>query len=209
MEQPSNKCAKVDPDIHHSRRSFLFGWGRPHTGSPCLVTVAGVKPLLLKDLPVFSQTVEYAFRAMVALASGDNSPMTTKRIAEVMQVPPSYLSKVLQALVKGGLVFSTRGLRGGFILARQPEKISLLEIQNCVNPIQRIRSCPLDLTGHNSDLCPLHRRLDQAMGMVENAFADTTLGELLSDENPCPTLQQQLQKLHSLTDASPKGESGE
>ena len=126
---------------------------------------------------MFSQTVEYAFRAMVALASGDGTPMTTRRIAEVMQVPPSYLSKVLQALVKGGLVFSTRGLKGGFILARKPEKISLLEIQNSVNPIQRIRSCPLDLTGHKSELCPLHKRLDRAMGMVETAFEATTLAE--------------------------------
>ena len=147
---------------------------------------------------MFSQTVEYAFRAMVALASGDGTPMTTKRIAEVMQVPPSYLSKVLQALVKGGLVFSTRGLKGGFILARKPDQISLLEIQNSVNPIQRIHSCPLDIGGHKSDLCPLHKRLDRAMGMVETAFAATTLGELLSEDNPCPTLQRNLEILQNL-----------
>lgn len=148
---------------------------------------------------MFSQTVEYAFRAMVALASGDGTPMTTKRIAEVMRVPPSYLSKVLQALVKSGLVFSTRGLKGGFILARKPEEISLLEIQNSVNPIQRIRTCPLDLSGHKSELCPLHKRLDRAMGMVESAFSTTTLAEILSEDNPCPTLQQQLEVLHSFS----------
>jgi Rrf2 family protein len=136
-------------------------------------------------------------RAMVALASGDGTPMTTRQIAETMRIPQSYLSKVLQSLVRGGLVFSTRGLRGGFVLIRQPEEISLLEIQNCVQPIQRIESCPLDLSGHKSDLCPLHRRLDQAMAMVEAAFGQTTLAEILSEENPCPTLRAQLEQLRS------------
>jgi Rrf2 family nitric oxide-sensitive transcriptional repressor len=149
---------------------------------------------------LFSQTVEYAMRAMLALASGDGKPMTTKQIAEIMKVPQSYLSKVLQALVRGGLVFSTRGLRGGFVLVKEPGQVSLLEIQNCVQPIQRIESCPLDLTGHKSDLCPLHRRLDQAMASVEDAFATTTLAEVLSDNNPCPTLQGQLAILKTMTD---------
>ncbi len=144
---------------------------------------------------MFSQTVEYAMRAMLALAHGDGTPMTTRRIAEVMKVPQSYLSKVLQALVRGGLVFSSRGLRGGFVLVKDPSEISLLAIQNSVNPIQRIHSCPLDLDGHKSDLCPLHGRLDQAMAMVENAFASTTLAEILSEDNPCPTLQDQLASL--------------
>jgi len=101
----------------------------------------------------------------------------------------------LQALVRGGLVYSTRGLRGGFVLVRPPEEITLLQILSSVNPLQRIEACPLDLENHSSDLCPLHRRLDQAMAMVEQAFAGTTLAEILSEENPCPTLQKQLQTL--------------
>jgi len=147
---------------------------------------------------LFSQTVEYAMRAVVALASGDGTPMTTRRIAEVMRVPQSYLSKVLQALVRGGLVYSSRGLKGGFVLSQDASRISLLEIQNSVNPIRRINSCPLDVEGHKSDLCPLHRRLDQAMAMVEEAFASTTLAEIISEENPCPTLQAQLALLKPL-----------
>ena len=144
---------------------------------------------------MFSQTVEYAMRAVLALAAGDGSPMTTRQIAETMKVPQSYLSKVLQSLVRGGLVFSTRGLRGGFVLTRPPEEINLLEIMDVVNPIRRIEHCPLDLEGHGSQLCPLHRRLDQAMAMVQQAFASTTLAELLSENNPCPTLTGQLEAL--------------
>ncbi len=148
-----------------------------------------------RGVRVFSQTVEYAMRAVLALAAGDGSPMTTRQIATTMLVPQSYLSKVLQALVRGGLVYSTRGLRGGFVLVRPAEQITLLQILNSVNPLQRIESCPLDLDSHHTALCPLHRRLDQAMAMVEQAFHGTTLAEILSEENPCPTLQNQLQKL--------------
>lgn len=68
----------------------------------------------------------------------------------------------------------------------------MLDILNAVSPLKRIESCPLDLESHSSDLCPLHRRLDNALGMVEQAFAATTLAEVISDENRCPTLQRQL-----------------
>ena len=134
-------------------------------------------------------------RAMVALAAGDGRPMTTRQIAETMKVPQSYLSKVLQSQVRAGLVHSTRGLRGGFVLARKPEDLNMMEILNAVSPYKRIETCPLDVEGHSSDLCPLHSRLDQAMGMVQEAFEGTSLAEILSEDNPCPTLQAQLETL--------------
>ena len=81
---------------------------------------------------MFSLTIEYAMRAMVALAAGDGNPMTTKQIASTMKVPQSYLSKVLQSLVRAGLVNSTRGLKGGFVLARKPGEVNMMEILNAV-----------------------------------------------------------------------------
>ena len=131
-------------------------------------------------------------RAVLALAAGDGSPMTTKNIAQTMHVPQSYLSKVLQSLVRARLVYSARGLNGGFVLARKPAELTMLDIMNAVNPLKRIESCPLDRESHGAQLCPLHSRLDAAMAYVEEAFAGTSLAEILSEENPCPTLQKQL-----------------
>ena len=89
-----------------------------------------------------------------------------------MNVPPSYLSKVLQALVRAGIVQSTRGLRtAASSWSAIPDDWRMLDILNAVSPLKRIESCPLDLESHSSDLCPLHRRLDNALGMVEEAFA--------------------------------------
>ncbi|PJA75365.1 transcriptional regulator [bacterium CG_4_9_14_3_um_filter_65_15] len=147
---------------------------------------------------MFSQTTEYALRAMIALTAGSGSPTTTRAIAVAMKVPASYLSKVLQALVRAKLVRSTRGVKGGFVLARPAAGITLLDVVNAVNPLERITSCPLDLTNHSSELCPLHRRLDESLAQAETALRNTTLAELISEENPCPTLRTQLQQLQTL-----------
>jgi Rrf2 family protein len=96
-------------------------------------------------------------------------------------VPPAYLAKVLQALVKAGIVNSQRGIGGGVSLARDARKLTILDIVNAVDPIERIRSCPLDLATHGTKLCPLHRRLDAALAQVEQAFRSTTLAEVLAD----------------------------
>jgi Rrf2 family protein len=128
---------------------------------------------------MISQTAEYALRAMVYLAMKDGEPQTTGQIAETTKVPAGYLSKVLQSLRRAGLVVSQRGLGGGFVLAKPPGKTSILEVVNAVDPIQRIRSCPLDLQTHGTVLCALHKRLDDAMSEVERAFARSTLAEIL------------------------------
>ncbi len=139
---------------------------------------------------MISRTVEYALRAVVWLATRPQSPHTTRAIAEVMQVPPPYLSKVLQTLAEAGVVTSQRGLGGGFELARRSDQISVLDVVNAVDPFQRIRACPLHLAAHETRLCALHQRLDDAMATVEAAFAGTTIAELadsgdFSDE-ACP-----------------------
>ena len=62
---------------------------------------------------MFSQTVEYALRAVAYLAYEAPAPRTTEQVAEATRVPPAYLSKVLQALSRGGVVRSQRGVGGG------------------------------------------------------------------------------------------------
>src|SRR3954463_10200015 len=130
---------------------------------------------------MFSQTVEYALRAVVHLASKSPEAQTTDQIAAATRVPRAYLSKVIQGLARGGILESHRGLGGGITLSRPPDELTILQVVNAVEPIERIRSCPLGLAAHGVRLCPLHRRLDNALAMVEEAFAATTLAELLAE----------------------------
>ena len=115
------------------------------------------------------------------LASEAPRARTTDQIAAATQVPRAYLSKVIQSLCRAGLARSQRGMGGGVTLTKGPENLTILEVVNAVDPIQRIHTCPLDLAAHGTHLCPLHRRVDDALKMVEQAFARTTLAEVLAD----------------------------
>lgn len=130
---------------------------------------------------MLSQTVEYSLRAIVWLAAHPDDPQTNQQIADATKVPAGYLSKVMQSLGRGRMVTAQRGKNGGFLLARAADKLSVLEVINTVEPIQRIRECPLGIASHGTHLCPLHKRLDGAMEMIENAFRDTTIADILSE----------------------------
>lgn len=142
------------------------------------------RPLFRLVSFMFSQTVEYALRAVVHLAMRSPAPQKTAEIAEATQVPPAYLAKVLQGLKEKGIVKLQRGIGGGVSLAHGPDQLTILDIVNAVDPIQRIKHCPLDLKTHGARLCALHFRMDQALLSMETAFRSTTLAELLEDPNP-------------------------
>jgi len=140
----------------------VYDYGQHHPQIPDIVSV-------------ITQTAEYALRAVVYLADQDE-PKTTFVIAEATQVPAGYLSKVMQGLNKAGLVQSQRGLHGGFVLLQKPEKLTVLCVVNAVEPIRRFHECPLGLHGKN--LCPLHRKLDDAAKAIEATFGETTISDM-------------------------------
>ena len=130
---------------------------------------------------MFSQKVEYALRAVAYLASKPGGARTVEQIAKATKVSPTYLAKVIQELVHGGVARSQRGIGGGITLAKPADELTMLEVVNAVDPIRRIESCPLDLASHGVRLCPLHKRLDNALALVEDAFRSTTLAEILAE----------------------------
>ena len=130
---------------------------------------------------MISQTVEYALRAIVYLADQDGRARTTQQIAQTTRVPPAYLSKVLQELGRAKLVQSQRGLHGGFTLGKAPQELTIWEVVQAVEPLHRIRQCPLGLESHRLRLCPLHKRLDDALASIEKAFRDTTIAEVIDE----------------------------
>lgn len=135
---------------------------------------------------MISQTAEYALRAVVYLAMHRNSAFTTHQISTGTKVPEAYLSKVLHSLVKANLVQSQRGVGGGFVLTKSAHELSIYEVINAVDPIQRILTCPLGLKEHGTNLCALHKRLDDASSLIETDFRQTSLADLL--ENPTKSI---------------------
>ena len=125
------------------------------------------------------KTAEYALRAAVWLGRTPSTPQSADQLAKAIRVPRRYLHKVLQDLVKAGLVRSQSGPGGGYALARSPDEITILDTINAVGCIQRIRRCPLGLDSHSS-LCPLHAELDKAYAAMEDAFSRVSVAQVLS-----------------------------
>jgi Rrf2 family protein len=137
---------------------------------------------------MLSQTVEYALRAVVYLAGEKDGLTSTAAVAKATKVPPAYLAKVLRALVKAGIVTARRGIGGGMTLAKDPARLTILVVVNAVDPIKRITTCPLNLAAHGARLCPLHKRMDAALALVEKTFGSTTLAEVLAEPSRSETL---------------------
>lgn len=102
----------------------------------------------MSPFPQFSEAVSLALHSMVLLARSP-SPLTVREVAERTKASFHHLAKVFQRLRKACLVASTRGPRGGFVLARPPEQITLLEVYEAIEgPIpERLcllgeKSCP-------------------------------------------------------------------
>jgi Rrf2 family transcriptional regulator, nitric oxide-sensitive transcriptional repressor len=139
------------------------------------------KPAFPRIEPIMiSQTVEYALRAIVTIAQHEGQTCTARKISDIAQVPSAYLSKLMQNLVRGGLVRSQRGLNGGFVLNRDPKDLTIWEVVDVIEPMKRIATCPLGIQSHAGALCPLHAKIDRAIAATEKIFRETTIAELLS-----------------------------
>lgn len=124
------------------------------------------------------KTAEYALRATVWLAQMPGEAESADQLSARTKVPRRYLHKVLQDLVRGGLLRSQSGPGGGYALAREPDTIAILDVVNAVAPLERIHRCPLGLTSH-TQLCPLHKELDRVYAASEHALARVTIGQLV------------------------------
>lgn len=131
-------------------------------------------------MKLLSDAAEYGLRAVVWLAERPGESAKVREIAEVTHAPAGYLIKVLQALAKAGILSAQRGSSGGFRLQRDPAQLSVFEVINTIDPMERIRTCPLGLQSHGPQLCPMHRQIDDAMAAIEDSFRKSTILNLLS-----------------------------
>ena len=81
-----------------------------------------------------SRTVSYAVQATLQLAEAPrNQPVPCSQIAAEGQMPERFLLQILRNLVTHGILQSTRGVDGGYVLDRLPEEISLLELIEAID----------------------------------------------------------------------------
>ncbi|PSF35272.1 transcriptional regulator [Aphanothece hegewaldii CCALA 016] len=93
---------------------------------------------ILLELP---SKVEYAILALLEMACPVNleKPITVNEIIAKQPIPERYLEQILASLRRGGLLKSQRGSKGGYILARHPSQITLLEIVSIIEGDRQVK----------------------------------------------------------------------
>jgi Rrf2 family protein len=81
---------------------------------------------------------EYAILALLEMAAHYESgePLQIRQIAAQQNIPDRYLEQLLATLRRGGIVKSQRGSKGGYLLTREPRKIILFEILECLEGLE-------------------------------------------------------------------------
>jgi Rrf2 family protein len=123
---------------------------------------------------------DYAVRVMVDLAVyGDDAPVPRARIHERQDVPPAYLAKIIQMLVRAGLVRTQAGARGGVSLALPADQVTLRQvIEAAEGPIHLNRcvvepgACPRDR------FCTVHPVWARLQGIITRELDAVTLASL-------------------------------
>ena len=100
---------------------------------------------------------DYAIRCVYYLAEKDKQVVMVDEISREMKAPRSFVAKILQKLAKAGIVNSYVGVRGGFYLAREPEKISLYDIITVIEGPIALNKCTVsDRSCSLSRTCRVH-----------------------------------------------------
>lgn len=115
----------------------------------------------------------------MVLSEAEGRRIPAQEVADQTQVSSRYMSKVLQSLSDAGLIHSQRGPNGGFWFSGDPETVTLLDVVQAIEPIERIHECPLKLGAHCDTLCPLHQTLDDLARQTEERLGSTTLRSLM------------------------------
>ena len=131
---------------------------------------------------MFSQTTEYALRAMVCLAQTPDELAAAPTLAKQTRVPANYLAKVLQQLAAAGLITGRRGVGGGYRLAKPAENITLLEIVLAMGTVRADGSLPEGNGPTDRCLRQLEHKLREATSAVTAVFRDVTLDELVATQ---------------------------
>lgn len=129
---------------------------------------------------LYSTPCEYAIRALAYLALSPNrQPAQGQEIASAENIPAPVLGKILQELVRKGLLHSRRGPGGGFRLARRPELITLRDVVAAVDGLDHFLECAVGLERCADDApCPLHDTWKGLRTQIMSYLEKTSLAEM-------------------------------
>jgi Rrf2 family protein len=130
---------------------------------------------------MISQTAEHALRAVLYLAGHtEDRPLKVEEIAEALGAPRNYLSKTMHLLARHGIVTSTRGPQGGFLLRIPADELRLAHLVEVFDPPRERRICLLGgRPCTDAAPCQAHFRWKAIQEAGLGPMRDTTIADLL------------------------------
>ena len=131
-----------------------------------------------------SKTEEYALRAVIYLARNkSDQPRRATEIADAIDLPANYLSKILHQLARHGLVTSERGPYGGFRLAAPAEETTLAEVIEPFGGVAESQRCLLGRPECSDDNpCGAHEHWKAVKQAIAAFFAETTVADVIGNQ---------------------------
>ncbi len=147
----------------------------------------------------FSKKADYALMAMKHMALRDDRGSSSAReIAGLYDIPIELLAKVLQRLVRRGLLASQQGTRGGYHLARTPALISVADVIQAIDGPVAVTACSAADDGACEQFakCNVRDPLWKVRERILAALGECTIAELAADAPP-PVPQTRAAVLHT------------
>jgi Rrf2 family protein len=127
-----------------------------------------------------TRETDYAIRCVHFLSSREDGTLIVDKIAEQMCIPKTFLAKILQKLVKAGIVKSFRGAKGGCQLTRKPADITLLDVVEAIQGPVAMNACALDSSVCGlSSKCAVHPVWVEVRKEVETILRKKNFAEFL------------------------------
>ncbi|MDJ0617664.1 MAG: Rrf2 family transcriptional regulator [Calothrix sp. MO_192.B10] len=123
---------------------------------------------------------EYAILALLELATKYQSgePMQIRQIAAQQNIPDRYLEQLLATLRRGGIVKSQRGSKGGYLLAREPWKITIFEILACLEGLDKVKKCEEEIQPQTVESSVIEEIWQEACQAANSVLETYTLADL-------------------------------
>ncbi len=137
----------------------------------------------MSQLLKISEAASIAMHALILLAERQGELLSNSKIAEAFNVSANHSSKVLQRLIKTGFVKAVRGPGGGYSLAVDPEKVSLLDIYRAVDGEPDTSACLFGEGKHCSvETCLFSRLICDTEKLLQKHLGSVTLADYINED---------------------------
>jgi Rrf2 family protein len=133
-------------------------------------------------MKVLNKETDYAVRALISLGMKPDNWVSARTISAEQAIPYQFLRRILQDLIRSGLVESKEGAGGGVRLGRVPEEIGVAEVIEIFQGKVQISECMFrkQLCSNRAN-CVLRHEIMRIERLVNNEFAKVTIGKLIDD----------------------------